>query len=72
MRVIGGKGDRVGNRGTSSGIGQGKWSEALRVSRKNGSRQPWEVGGRGTLQNVPETREVRDSQDSQGGTLDEI
>ena len=26
----------------------------------------------GTLQNVPETWEVRDSQDSKGGTLDEM
>jgi hypothetical protein len=26
----------------------------------------------GTLQNVPETWEVRDSQDSNGGTLDEV
>jgi hypothetical protein len=29
------------------------------------------VGG-GALQNAPETWEVRDSQDSKGGTLDEI
>jgi hypothetical protein len=43
----------------------------LRTSRKNGNRQPQEVGGWGALQNVPETWEVRDSQDSKGGTLDE-
>ena len=30
----------------------------------------WEVGR--TFQNVPETWEVRDSQDSKGGTLDEM
>ena len=43
--------------------------------RKNGNRQPREVGGWGggmTLQNAPETWEVRDSQDSKGGTLDEM
>jgi hypothetical protein len=32
------------------------WTEAL--------RQPQQVGGGGTLQNIPETWEVRDSQDS--------
>jgi len=31
-----------------------------------------EVGSWGTLQNVPETWEVRDSQDSKRGNLDEI
>jgi hypothetical protein len=43
--------------------------------RKNGNRQPREVGGWGggmTLQNAPETWEVRNSQDSKGGTLDEM
>ena len=57
----------------------GKRTEALRGSRKNGNRQPWEVGGWGTLQSAPETwvrggvgRGVRDSQDSKGVTLDEI
>jgi hypothetical protein len=29
--------------------------------------QPWEVG-----ENIPETWEARDSQDSKGGTLDEM
>ena len=42
----------------------------MRSSRKNGNRQLQEVGG--TLQNAPETWEVRDSQDSKGGTLDEM
>jgi hypothetical protein len=41
-------------------------TEALRASRKNGNRQPWEVEGWVTLQNAPETWEVRDSQDSKG------
>jgi hypothetical protein len=39
-------------------LGEG---EGLRVSRKNANRQPWEVGDWGTLQNAPETWEVRDS-----------
>ena len=43
--------------------GKGK-TEALRVSRKNKNRQPQWLGGWGTLQNVPETVEVRDFQDS--------
>ena len=34
--------------------------------------QPQEVGGGGTLFNVPETKEVKESQDSMGGTLDEM
>jgi hypothetical protein len=46
--------------------------EALRANRKNGNRKPQEVGGWGTLQDVPETWEVRDSEDSKGGTLDEM
>jgi hypothetical protein len=40
----------------------GKRTEALRASRKNENRQPQEVGGWGTLQNVPKMWEVRDSQ----------
>ena len=47
-------------------------TEALRVSRRNGKSQPQEVGDGWTLQNVPETWEVRDSQDSKGGTFDEM
>jgi hypothetical protein len=42
----------------------------MRSSRKNGNRQLQEVGG--TLQNAPETWEVRDSQDSKGGILDQM
>ena len=71
-RDLGGKGDREKKRATSSGIGWGKKTEALRASRKNGNRQPQEIGDFGSLQNAPETWEVRDSQDSKGGTLDEM
>ena len=46
--------------------------EALRASSKNGNRQPGEIEGWGTFQNAPETWEVRDSQESKGGTLDEM
>ena len=61
-----------GERETRSGIGWGERTEALRASRKSGNRQPQEVGGWGYLQNVPQTWEVRDSQDSKGGNLDEM
>jgi hypothetical protein len=49
-----------------------KRTEALRASRKHGNRQPGEVGGMGTLQNVPEIWEVKESQDSKGRTQDEM
>ena len=42
------------------------------AGRKNANRQPQEVGCWGTLQNAPETWEVRESQDSKGRTLDEM
>jgi len=45
------------------------WSS--RASRKNGNRHPRKIVGWETPQNSPETREVRDSQDSQGVTFDE-
>jgi hypothetical protein len=53
---------------------KGKRTEALRASRKNGKWQPRQVGGwgGGITQNVPETWELKDSQDSKGGTLTEI
>jgi hypothetical protein len=35
----------VGEEGTSSGIGGRKRTEVLSASRKNGNRQPWEIGG---------------------------
>jgi hypothetical protein len=44
-----------GNRIRYWGWGWGRTEEALRASRKNGNRQPWEVGGWGDLQNAPET-----------------
>ena len=34
--------------------------------------QPWEEGGGVPSRKIPETWEVRDSQDSKGGTLDEM
>jgi hypothetical protein len=45
----------------------GARSEALRGTRKNGNRQPLEVTGGETLQNVPEPQEVRESPDSRKG-----
>jgi hypothetical protein len=53
-------------------LGEGFRSKALRTSRMNGNRQPQELGDQGSLQKVPETWEVRSSQDSKAGTLDEI
>jgi hypothetical protein len=45
------------------------------ASRKNINRKPQEIRGCGDTHthppNAPETWEVRDSQDSKGGTLDE-
>ena len=42
----------------------------MRASRKNGNRQSQEVGGWGEseLQSAPETCEVRNIQDSKGGS----
>jgi hypothetical protein len=47
-------------------------TETLRTSRKDRNRQPWEVGSRGTLEDELEIWDLRDSQDSKGGTLDEV
>jgi hypothetical protein len=47
-------------------------TEALISSRKNGNRQPREIGGWGSFQNAPETWEFRDSQESKGVTLNEM
>ena len=55
-----------------SGIGWGKCTEALRPSRKNENREPQKIGGWWTLQNSPETCNVRDSQVSRRGTLNEM
>jgi hypothetical protein len=75
---LGVRGTWVGKR---TGRGRGKYdqvlrwgskTEALRANIKNGNRQPQEVGGREILLNVPETWEMRVSQDSKGGTLDEM
>jgi hypothetical protein len=46
--------------------GAGSRIEALRPSRKNRNRQLWEIAG------VPETWEVRNTQVSEGGTLEEM
>ena len=43
-----------------------------RTRRKNRNRHFQQMGVGGTLWKVPETWEVRDSQDSKGGTLDEM
>jgi len=68
-----GKKDGDGSeRWTWSSIRWGKGTEALSASQKNRSKQPQEVGGWRILQNVPETWEVRDSQDSKRGTIDEM
>jgi hypothetical protein len=57
------KGTRRGRGEQDQVLGEENRTEFLRASRKNGNRQPWEVGG-GTLQNAPEAWEVRDSQNS--------
>jgi hypothetical protein len=44
------------------------WGPAERME----TGKPQKVGGGGTLQNVPDTWEVRESQDSKGWTLDEM
>jgi hypothetical protein len=46
--------------------------ETPRGSRKNENRQHQEVGGRVSVYDVPETWEMRNSQDSKGGTVDEM
>jgi hypothetical protein len=70
----GGSGKRDGGmkKGTLLVIEWGKGLKSLRASRKNGNKQPREIGGWGTLHNVPETWEVRDSQYLKKETLDEI
>jgi hypothetical protein len=62
-----------GKRGTWSGIGweEKDWSPEG-YSRKNGDRQPQEFEVGETLQNAAEIWELRDSQASKGGTVDEI
>jgi hypothetical protein len=67
-----GRGRGVGVEGNLIWYWMRKRTEALRASRKNGNQQPQEIRGWGTLQNAPETWEVKDSQESKGGTLDEM
>ena len=38
----------------------------------SGNMQPWEEGGGVPSRKIPKTWDVRDSQDSKGGTLDEM
>jgi hypothetical protein len=66
-----GQGGEKGNMIRDQGLGREK-SRLPEGSRKNGNRQHQDVGSRGDLQNVLESWEVRDSQDSKGGTLDEM
>jgi hypothetical protein len=51
-----------------------RWNrtEALRASRESGSRQLWQVGSGRTLRNVPETWDLKVSQDSGRGMLDKV
>ena len=59
--------------GTWSGTGWGKRTLLLRASKKNGNRQPQEVGD--LLDPLKCTRDLageRDSQDSKGGTPSEM
>jgi hypothetical protein len=46
--------------------------EALRASRKNENRQPQEIGSWGDSAECTRDLEVSGSQDSKGGTLDEM
>jgi hypothetical protein len=55
-----------------TGRGRGEHDQVLAARRKNRNKQPQEVRGRRILQNVPKTWEVRHSQDSKGGTLNEM
>ena len=64
--------------GTGIGKGEHEWllrvgkrTEAMRASRKNGNRQPWGVGGVGEPSRS-EAWELRNTQDSKSGTLDEM
>jgi hypothetical protein len=55
------------------GIGWGERTKIPEGQQKEGKHET--LGGRrfgGTLQNVPGTQEVKDSQNSKGGALDEI
>jgi hypothetical protein len=67
--VLGEKGNRDGKRGTWLVIVWGR-TETQSHSRKNGNRQPQEVGCGVTLQNVAKTWKIRDCQDSKGRVLD--
>jgi hypothetical protein len=57
-------------------LGEGKGLKSWRPAEKNVNRKPQEIRGWGNPppqpQNAPETWKVRDSQDSWGGTFDEM
>ena len=53
-----------GEKGNRIRDGGGGRREPKRARRMNRNKQPWGVGGRGTLWEVPEIQEVRNSQDS--------
>jgi hypothetical protein len=71
--VLGGKEDRMGARGEADlvlGEGKGLKSREPAGRMETGNLKKEEVWR--TLQNAPETWEVKNSQDSKGGTLDEM
>jgi len=67
-----GKGTGRGIKEHDQVLGGENRTEALRGSIKKRNRQPQEEGGWGTLSNVPETWEMRHSQNSKRGNLNEI
>jgi hypothetical protein len=66
---LGGKWNKGESREHDLVLGGNQRTEALRASRKNGNRQLQEVGNGGTLQNVSETWDVRESQESKDSSL---
>lgn len=60
----------VPKRETGTGMGQGNRIEVPRASRINGNIQPLWGEVRETLQKVPESWEVKDSQDSMRVAVD--
>ena len=53
-------------------LGGCNWTGGMRASRRNGNRQPLEVGDWGTLQNVPENLGGGGALGFKEGSLDEI
>jgi hypothetical protein len=71
-RDLGGNVDMVGKEVNMMWYWFGKRIGVLRASRKNGNIQLGDAGSREDPPDVAETSEVRDSQDSKRGTLDEM